>query len=339
MAVAASARAPVQRDPLRTIVVVALWLVLGLFVLYPLACLLARAFSDDAGFTFGPIVGALGNPTHLRALRNSIVLATLVGIFGTAAGFLFAFTVERTGVGRGLRRLIDLVILLPLISPPFTTSIGFVFSFGPRGLITHGLFGMQNAQVYGWRSTIAAETLTYFPLAFLALRPLIAAIGGDLEEAAFSLGGSRWQVFRTVTLPLTLPGIGNAFLLIFAASLADFATPLILAGNNLPVLPTDAYLQITGMFDLKGGAVLSLLLLVPAGLVCLCAAPIWSERRSYVTITGIKIGGRAQSARGRGLGTVDVVGDLRSRDRFHSLSLCAARLYLGGRRFRRETSR
>ena len=82
---------------------------------------------------------------------------------------------------------------------------------------------------------------------------------------AFSLGSSRWRVFRTVTLSLTVPGLANAFLLLFAASLADFATPLILAGNDFPVLPTEAYLQITGMFDLKGGAMLSLLLLVPAG--------------------------------------------------------------------------
>jgi iron(III) transport system permease protein len=282
------------RDPLRTVVVAVLWLLLALFVLYPLGCLIARAFSDDGGFTLAPIAAALGNPTHLRALRNSLVLATLVGILGTAAGFLFAFTVERTGLSRTARRLVDLIVLLPLISPPFTTSIGFVFSFGPRGLITHGLLGMQNAQVYGWGSTVAAEALTYFPLAFLALRPLIAAIGGDLEEAAFSLGGSRWQVFRTVTLPLTMPGIGNAFLLIFAASLADFATPLILAGNNLPVLPTDAYLQITGMFDLKGGAVLSLLLLVPAGLVFFAQRHL-VERRSYVTITG-KAGGRGANA-------------------------------------------
>ena len=289
-----TAQNPAQNDPLRAGVIVALWLLLGLFVLYPLGCLLARAFSDDGGLTLGPIVSALGNPTHLRALRNSLVLATLVGIFGTAAGFLFAYTVERTDMSRGAKRLIDLIILLPLISPPFTTSIGFVFSFGPRGLITHDLLGMQNAQVYGWGSTTCAEALTYFPLAFLALRPLIAAIGGDLEEAAFSLGGSRWQVFRTVTLPLTMPGLGNAFLLIFAASLADFATPLILAGNNLPVLPTDAYLQITGMFDLKGGAVLSLLLLVPAGLVFF-AQRYLVERRSYVTITG-KIGGRAHGA-------------------------------------------
>src|SRR6185503_1445796 len=254
MAAAVTARGTTQGDPFRIAVIVTLWLLLGLFVLYPLACLLVRAFSDDGGFTLDPIISALGNPTHLRALRNSLVLATLVGILGTAAGFLFAYTVERTDMSRGAKRLIDLIILLPLISPPFTTSIGFVFSFGPRGLITHHLLGMQNAQVYGWGSTLAAEALTYFPLAFLALRPLIAAIGGDLEEAGFSLGGSRWQVFRTVTLPLTLPGIGNAFLLIFAASLADFATPLILAGNDFPVLPTQAYLQITGLFDFKGGA-------------------------------------------------------------------------------------
>src|ERR1044071_2598688 len=108
---AASARTPAQRDPLRTMVVVVLWLLLGLFVLYPLACLLGRAFSDDGGFTLGPILSAVGNPTHLRALRNSLLLATLVGVLGTAAGFLFAYTVERTGMERGMRRLIDLVIL------------------------------------------------------------------------------------------------------------------------------------------------------------------------------------------------------------------------------------
>ena len=163
-----------------------------------------------------------------------------------------------------MARLLDTATMLPLISPPFTTSIAFVFSFGPRGLITHGVLGMENVQVYGLRSTLVAEALTYFPMAYLALRPMLTAIGGNLEEMAFSLGSSRWRAFRTVTLKLTVPGLANAFLLLFAASLADFATPLILAGNDLPVLPTEAYLQITGMFDLKGGATLSLLLLMPA---------------------------------------------------------------------------
>jgi iron(III) transport system permease protein len=127
--------------------------------------------------------------------------------------------------------------------------------------------------------------LTYFPIAYLALRPVLAAIGGNLEEMAFSLGSSRFNVFRTVTLPLALPGLANAFLLLFAASLADFATPLILAGNAFPVLPTEAYLQITGLFDLKGGAAMSLLLLVPAALVYFVQRT-WVERGHYVTIGG-----------------------------------------------------
>src|SRR5690349_24476386 len=94
---------------------------------------------------------------------------------------------------------------------------------------------------------------------------MLAAIGSSLEEASFSLGGSRWHAFRTVTLPLIMPALANSFLLLFDCSLADFATPLILAGSNFSVLPTAAYLQISGMFDLNGGAVRPLLLLVPAG--------------------------------------------------------------------------
>ena len=122
---------------------------------------------------------------------------------------------------------------------------------------------------------------------------MLAGIGGDLEEMAFSLGSSRWRVFRTVTLSLTVPGLANAFLLLFAASLADFATPLILAGNDFPVLPTEAFLQITGMFDLKGGAMLSLLLLVPAGIVYVLQRKVVGRRR-YVTMTGK---GRAGTSR------------------------------------------
>jgi len=272
-------------DPVRASVIVALWLLLLVFVVYPLCCLVLRAFSDEGGFDIAPLVRIVTNANHLRALWNSLMLAFLVGCVGTAAGFLFAFTAERAAVGRFMTKLLDIMTLLPLISPPFTTSIAFVFSFGPRGLITHDLLGLSNAQVYGLRSTLIAESLTYFPLAYLALRPLIGAIGTHLEEAAYSLGSSRWRVFYTVTLPLTVPGLGNAFLLLFAASLADFATPLILAGNGLPVLPTEAYLQITGMFDLKGGAILSLLLLIPSAIVYLAQRHLVA-RRSYVTVTG-----------------------------------------------------
>ena len=152
-----------------------------------------------------------------------------------------------------MQRAIDASVLLPLVSPPFTTAIAIIFSFGPRGLITHDLLGMKGGSVYGLTSTMLSEAVTYFPIAYLTLKPILAGIDSNIEGMALSLGASRWRVFRTVTLPLAIPGLANAFLLLFAASLADFATPLILAGNQFPVLPTQAFLQITGLFDLRGG--------------------------------------------------------------------------------------
>jgi iron(III) transport system permease protein len=266
-------------------VLLLIWLALALFVIYPLAMLLQRAAMDNGALSLDAISGALQSSSNLRALRNSLELATLVGTAGTFVGFIFAFAVERVTLGPKVRWLIDRATFLPLISPPFTTSIAIVFSFGPRGLITYDLLGVQNVKVYGLTSTFAAETLTYFPIAYLALRPMLASISNSLEEASFSLGASRWRVFRTVTLPLAMPGLANAFLLLFGSSLADFATPLILAGSDFSVLPTEAYLQITGMFDLRSGAILSLLLLFPAGLVFL--AQEWLVAgRSYITVTG-----------------------------------------------------
>jgi iron(III) transport system permease protein len=283
----------VARDPVLLSAILAVWFLLALFVLFPLVELLARAFVDEGKVTLGPLFEVVGNAGHRAALANSLLLATTVGLAGTALGFLFAFTAVRSGLGRHWLTALDAVVLLPLVSPPFTTSISIIFSFGPKGFISHDLLGLGNVSPYGFWSTSLAETLTYFPIAYLTLRPILAAIDPNLEEMAFSLGGSRGRIFRTVTLPLAVPGFANAFLLLFAASLADFATPLILGGNSFPVLPTEAYLQITGLFDFKGGAALSLVLLVPAALVFFLQR-YWVGRRTYVTVTG-KVGQRSRT--------------------------------------------
>ncbi|HET9338708.1 MAG TPA: iron ABC transporter permease [Casimicrobiaceae bacterium] len=274
-----------RRDPAVAATVVVLWLLLALFVVYPMATLLARVLVDKDGFSVAGIVAVLTDRHQVRAFWNSLLLGALVGLGGTVIGFVFAFTAARGRLPRWLLTAIDAAVLLPLVSPPFTTAIAMIFSFGPRGLITYELLGLKGVTVYGLTSTLLSEVLTYFPIAYLTLRPLLAAIDSNLEGMALSLGASRWRVFRTVTLPLCVPGLANAFLLLFAASLADFATPLILAGNQFPVLPTQAYLQITGMFDLRGGAALSLVLLVPALAVFLLQR-YWVGRRHYVTVTG-----------------------------------------------------
>jgi len=278
------------QDPALVASVLILWVLLGLFVLFPLAWLLLRTFTEGGVFTLGNLVTILKDPNHRQSFWNSLLLATLVGLTGTALGFFFAFTAVRANLSKAWGTVLDAACLLPLISPPFTTAIAMIFSFGPRGLITYHLFGIKGFTVYGLGSTLFSEMLTFFPIAYLTLKPILNGIDPNVEDMAFSLGSSRWRVFRTVTLPLTVPGLANAFLLLFAASLADFATPLILAGNAFPVLPTQAYLQITGLFDLKGGAVLSFVLLVPAMIVYLLQR-YWVSRKSYVTITG-KAGAR-----------------------------------------------
>ncbi|MEO8485866.1 MAG: iron ABC transporter permease [Betaproteobacteria bacterium] len=277
--------AALRRDPVVTATVVVLWLLLALFVVYPIATLLGRVLFEGGRFSFAGIATVLTDRHQLRAFWNSLLLGSLVGVGGTVLGFLFAFTAARARLPRWLLTAIGAAVLLPLVSPPFTTAIAMIFSFGPRGLVTYELLGLKGVTVYGLASTLSSEIFTYFPIAYLTLRPLLAAIDSNLEGMALSLGASRWRVFRTVTLPLCVPGLANAFLLLFAASLADFATPLILAGNQFPVLPTQAYLQITGMFDLRGGAALSLVLLVPALAVFLLQR-YWVSRRFYVTVTG-----------------------------------------------------
>jgi iron(III) transport system permease protein len=274
------------RDPVLLPAVVLVWAVVLLFVLYPLVRLVFLTFWDG-GPTLAPVLGLLSDWTHRAALVNSLVLAALVGTAGTVLGLAFAVLAVRGNLPRGLGRALDAVILLPLISPPFTAAIALIFALGPRGLVSYHVFGLTKVNIYGIWGTLLSETLTYFPIAYLTLKAVIANIDPNLEDSAFSLGGRRWRVFRTVTLPLATPGLANAFLLVSAASLADFATPLILAGTKFPVLPTQAFLQITGLYDMKGGAALCFLLLVPA-LAIFAGQRRWVEGRggSFVTVTG-----------------------------------------------------
>lgn len=268
-----------------------LWLLLLFFVLYPFLRLLALTFTADGHFSLASFKAVASQSYNLRAAKNSVFLAFAVAAAGTTLGFFFAYVVTRLRMPKALKALIGAITLLPLISPPFTSSIALTLSLGTNGLLLK-LFGLRDIGLYGFRGTFLSEVLTYFPIAYMTLCTTLSRLDPNLEDAAFSMGASPNRVFRQITLPLCTPGLANSFLLLFAASLADFATPLVLGGHGFPLLPTEAYLQITGLYDLKGGAALSFLLLVPALLV------FWAQGRlmkgkNYVTLSG-KAGGRAR---------------------------------------------
>ncbi len=273
---------------------VAVWLSLGLFVLYPLSRLFLVTFVSDGSLSFSGLSSVLTNGYDRRAFVNSLWLATTVSLSGTFVGYVCAFVVTRLPLSPWLKGGFGAVTTLPLISPPFTSSIALTLSLGPNGMLLKFL-GLGNFNFYGFWGTWLSETLTYFPISFLTLTAVLSAIDPNLEDAGLSMGASPGRVFRTVTLPLSTPGIANSILLLFVGSLADFATPLVLGGHSFPVLPTQAYLQITGLYDLRGGAALSFLLLLPAMAVYFLQR-FWVGKKSYVTITG-KAGSRSSYKR------------------------------------------
>ncbi|WP_231881816.1 ABC transporter permease [Anaerosporomusa subterranea] len=297
----AGSNSPLKRDPALLPALLVIWAAMGVFILYPLVRLLLVAFFDDGQFTFSHIIHTFSNWYDRQALYNSLFLAVTVSLAGVCLGFIYAYAVTRLALPRAVKWLLGAITVLPLISPPFTSSIAMTLALGPNGMLIKWL-GLPNFSIYGFWGTWLSEVLTLFPVAFLTLNGVLQAIDPNLEDAALSLGETKWRTFLRITCPLAVPGIANAFLLLFASSLADFATPLILAGHSFPVLPTQAYLQITGLHDLKGGAALSFVLLLPALGIYLLQR-YWVGNRSYVTITG-KAGARTKA---RGLDTCATV--------------------------------
>lgn len=301
-----SSASSTNKDMVTRLTVVMLWLLLGVFVLYPLCRLFAMTFWGDGSFTFANLRPFLDNWYDRQSAINSILLGCSVGVAGTALGFIFAFVTTRLNLPTWLKFALSAITILPLISPPFTSSIALTLLLGPNGMVLQFL-GLDNFNFYGFWGTFISETLTFFPVAFMTISTILARIDPNLEDAAYSLGASSSEVFRTVTLPLAAPGIANAFLLVFSCSLADFATPQVLGGHSFPVLPTQAYLQITGMYDFKGGAALSFMLLIPA-LVVYALQHYWVSKKSYVTVSG-KAGGKS-SIKGPGLVLTGIMGSV-----------------------------
>src|SRR5690606_33027105 len=119
-----------------------------------------------------------------------------------------------------------------------------------NGVVTRHLLGLQSFSIYGFGGVVLSQVFTFAPIAYLNLRGVLAGINPTLEDAALNMGASRWQVFWRVVFPLSIPGIASAFLVVLIESMADFGNPLVLAGAGFPMLAPQAYLEITGSFNL-----------------------------------------------------------------------------------------
>ncbi len=272
-------------DPIMVTTIVLLIVFLTVFILYPLAILLVDSFISETGLTLSTFKRVMNLANFRRAISNTLKVGFLVGIASALIGLLFAYVEVYVKLRtRFMEGLFKVVSMLPVVSPPFVLSLSMIMLFGKAGIITRYLLHIYDNSVYGFWGIAIVQTLTFFPVCYMMLKGLLKNIDPSLEEAARDMGASRFKVFMTVTFPLILPGLGNAFLVTFIESIADFANPMII-GGSYDTLATTIYLQITGAYDKQGAAAMAVVLLAIT-LVMFIVQKYYLEAKSTATLSG-----------------------------------------------------
>ena len=293
-----AARGAVNGDVFVVGAIAGVIVIVTIFVFFPIAKMLIFAFITEEGSYSAKVFVAkffddrlwgLGCLSGRRcgAAWNSLFLAIAVGIITTVLGLAFALVVTRSAFR--YKRVLRALTVLPIITPPFVIGLALILMFGLSGGVTEffaNLFGIPATRwMYGHWGLIIAQTLAFTPIAFLVLIGVVEGVSPSMEEAAQTLRATKWQVFRTVSLPLMRPGLANAFLLGFIESMADFGNPLVL-GGNFDVLSTEIFFAIVGaQYDQGRAAVLAMVLLFFT-LSAFYAQRKWLGRKSYTTVTG-----------------------------------------------------
>lgn len=268
------------------------------FIIYPVLVVLGSALEDQSGaiapaqflakFVDGRI-WSLGcfSGGGCGVAWNSLLLAILTGAGTALLGLAFALIVTRTGFRA--KRLLRVLTVLPIITPPFVVGLAIILLFGRSGTVTQfwaAVTGLEAGRwIYGLPGLWFAQMLAFTPIAFLVLIGVVEGVSPSLEEAAQTLRADAWTTFTTVSLPLMRPGLANAFLLGFIESLADFGNPLVL-GGNFDVLSTEIFFAVVGAQHDQGRAAMLAVILLAFTLMAFWAQQRWLGRKSYTTVTG-----------------------------------------------------
>src|SRR5919204_461505 len=262
-----------QREPGVLLALLAVIALVAVFIVYPQVRVV---LTPGGGY-----VAVLTDPSLVTAIRNSLIVMALSPPTAVLLGFVYAYAMVYTDMP--WKAFFRLIGILPLLSPPFVVAASYLILFGPRGLITYGVFG-QTISILGLGGIWAVQTIAFFPFAYQLIADVLSRSDARMEQAARNLGAGAWGVFRSVTLPLSRPGLGAAILTTAIYVLEDFGNPAII-GGTYTVMPTKAYGLISGFGDFQGGAAVSTVLLAMA-LVLYFAKVRLDGPRSFVTVSG-----------------------------------------------------
>ena len=248
-------------------------------VVFPLYTLLSKSFEDNDGEFVGlqNFREYFETPALFTSITNSIGVAISVAFIVLVLAFVYAYALTRTKMP--LRGLFRGIALIPILAPSLLAAISLIYWFGNQGVLKSWLFG---ASIYGPIGVIMASCFWVFPHALMILVTALSTADARLYEAADALRTPKWRVFWTVTLPGAKYGILSTGFIVFTLVITDFGVPKVI-GGRFNVLATDVYKQVVGQQNFEMGAVVSLVLLLPA--VVAFIADRWVQRKQVALLS------------------------------------------------------
>ncbi|WP_084258579.1 molybdate ABC transporter permease subunit [Microtetraspora malaysiensis] len=238
------------------------------FLVLPLAGLLARA-------PWATLARRLAEPQVLEALRLSLLTATAATAVCLLLGVPLAWLLARVDFPG--RRLVRALVTVPLVLPPVVGGVALLLVLGRRGLIGQWLddaFGVTLP--FTTAGVVVAEAFVAMPFLVISVEGALRAADRRFEEAAATLGASRWTAFRRVTLPLIAPGVVAGGVLCWARALGEFGATITFAGNfpgRTQTMPLAVYLALET--EPEAAIVLSLVLLAVSVIILACLRDKW----------------------------------------------------------------
>jgi len=255
------------------------------FVLYPLWAILKKSFIiDDGTWGLGNYVHYFTDPKLVTVINNSFAVSISTTLVTIVLAYAFAYAMHRSAIP--LKKLWMLIAMLPLFAPSLVQALGFQLMLGRNGLVNRS-FGTE-FDIYGFWGIFFANTLYALPHAILMLSAALAVADARLYESARMLGGSSWRIFWTVTLPATRYGVMSAVFVVFTIVITDFGNPMVI-GGDYSVLATEIYNQVSGQANFRLGAVIGMILLIPAAVAVIVERQVSRRQTAAITESSVPL--------------------------------------------------
>ncbi|MGE7983513.1 ABC transporter permease [Solibacillus sp. NPDC093137] len=206
-----------------------LFLILFAYVIYPFYSTFIQSFAGDNQLANYQKFFSLESTANLEALWNSFYISIISVICCAVVGVMMAFLLERYDFPG--RRLLSILVLVPMALPPLVGVLSFTFLYGESGIfprLFQQMFQLEDVPfaLKGIWGVIVVHTFTMYTYFYLTASAAIKGLDPSLEEAATSLGASRIRVWRKIILPMLTPSLIASSLLVFMVSMASYTAPL-----------------------------------------------------------------------------------------------------------------